>query len=85
MNELKVGDRVKHGESVIRGKRDYWLGRGDSRSKSAAKQWLDDAVAQRGTVEALGETKYGKYVQVKWDHLPNTESRCLPYLVTKAD
>ena len=61
MSELKVGDRVKHGESVIRGKRD-------------------------GTVEALGETKYGKYVQVKWDHLPDgTESRCLPYLVAKAD
>lgn len=77
---LQVGQRVKWSEYVIRGKRDYWLRQGSSTAKSAARQYLDEAMAARGIVL---ESKENGYV-VKFDGESGTHS-CLSYLVEAAN
>lgn len=49
-DNMKVGQRVKWSEYVIRGKRDYWLRQGSYTLKSAARRYLDEAIAARGTI-----------------------------------
>lgn len=47
---MKIGDRVKYTEYVLRPKRDYWLSCGREPAKSNAKQWYEDAKAVHGTI-----------------------------------
>lgn len=72
---FKVGDRVKWSGSVLRSKRDYWLGLGREPMKSCAKRELDKATAQRGTVTAI--LSFG--VEVKLDDEQGTH-RSLTHL-----
>jgi len=85
MDTLKftVGQRVRHSEPVIRRKRDYWNSCGREPAKSKAREWLDAAVAERGTVTAIlaGDPSRGVSpgLEVTWDG--GSVSRCLSYMV----
>ena len=87
MADFAVGDRVKHSGTVIMRKRDYWNSCGREPAKSNAKKWLDDAIAERGTVTAIlpGDPSRGVSpgLEVTWDG--GSVCRCLSYLVTKAE
>lgn len=78
-----VGQRVKHSGRVIQEKRDYWNRCGREPMKSGARQALDKAVAERGTVSALlpGDPSRGVSpgLEITWDN--GSTSRCLSYLV----
>lgn len=83
---MNVGDRVKHSGHVINRKRDYWNQCGREPMKSGAKDALEKAVAERGTITAIlvGDSSRGVSpgLEVKWDS--GSVSRCLSYLVEKA-
>lgn len=76
---MKVGTRVKRSASVIAKKRDYWNQQGREPAKSNAKRWLDQALAERGTVTAI----LNPGLAVSWDD--GSESTCLSYMVTEAE
>lgn len=75
---MKTGDVVKHSGYAIKPKRDYWLGCGRYDQKNRAKEWLDNFVAERGTVI---EAQDGK-AKVQWDN--GTISHCLDYMIEMA-
>lgn len=75
---LQVGQRVKWNEYVIRGKCDHWLRHGSYTVKSAARQYLDEAIGARGVIL---ESKEDGYV-VKFD---GETHNCLSYLVEAAN
>ncbi len=81
-----VGQRVRHSGSVIQRKRDYWNSCGREPFKTGAKDALDRAVAERGTVTAIlpGDPERGvsKGLEVKWDS--GSVSRCLSCMVDAA-
>ncbi len=84
---MNVGDRVRHSGYVTQKKRDYWNQQGEYTAKSRAKKWLDDCIAERGTITAIlpGDPDRGVSpgLEVKWDG--GSVSRCLSYLVSPAD
>ena len=61
---MKAGDRVRWAGIVIQHKRDYWLKQGEMKRKSAAKKWLDAALAERGTVISCEVNRFGASVCV---------------------
>lgn len=81
--DFQVNDRVKRSSSALRSKRDYWLAQGNPTRKSQAKDWLDQAAAERGIVSELLASDPSRGVaagvRVTWDN--GSESRCLPYMV----
>lgn len=86
MARFNVGNRVKHSGHVINKKRDYWNSCGREPMKSGARNALDKAVAERGTVTAILPADAGRHVspgiEVTWDG--GGISRCLDYLVDLA-
>lgn len=81
---MKVGDKVKHSDHVIRPKRDYMLGCAATRKAEAAR-WLNEAKAERGVITELlpQQDDLAAAIRVVWDN--GIESRCLPYMVELAD
>lgn len=81
--QFQVDDRVRKSAYALRSKRDYWLAQGDSRRKEQAKDWLDQATAERGTVAEIlaGDSSRGVSpgVRVAWDN--GSESKCLPCMI----
>lgn len=57
-----VGQRVRPSGYVLREKRDHWLAAGRSEDKSRAKEWLDRATAERGTVLACEPGKFTAWI-----------------------
>lgn len=84
--DFSIGDRVKHSGYVTQKKRDYWNSCGAEPHKSRAKQALDEAIKERGTVSAIlpGDQKRGVSpgLEITWDG--GSISRCLSYMVAKA-
>jgi hypothetical protein len=80
---FQVGTRVGHSGAVIQRKRDYWCQCGREPMKSGAKDALDKAIADRGTVTAIlpGDPARGVSpgLEVTWDD--GCVSRCLSYMV----
>jgi hypothetical protein len=87
MPSLSVNDRVKQSTYALRPKRDYWLNQGDPRRKAQAKEWLDRAADERGTITEIlaGDEDRGSLpgYRIAWDN--GSESRCLPYMVDLAE
>lgn len=79
---MKIGDRLKYSEYVIRPKRDYWLNCGREPMRSGAKEALDKAKALRGTVVNITSAQDNRLgvasMEVKSDD--GSTHRCLPYL-----
>lgn len=86
MENLKVNDRVKRSAAALRSKRDYWLAQGNPTRKPQAKEWLDEAVAERGTVAEIlagdSSRSVSPGLRIIWDN--GAGSRCLPYMVEGA-
>ncbi len=77
---FSVGDRVRWSGHEIMRKRDRWLNEGREPMKSSAKDSLDKAAAQRGTVLAVEPGRYTPWVcRIKLDD-ETTEHNCVPYL-----
>jgi hypothetical protein len=63
---MKAGDTVRHCGRTIETKRRRWLAAGRASEKSAARQWLDDAIAWRGeVVEMRPSARYGETAVVR--------------------
>ena len=72
---MQVGTRVRHSGYAIMPLRDHWNNCGDYARKSRAKDALDKALAERGTVTELLHNG----VKVQWDS--GSVSQCLTYRV----
>jgi len=81
--QIEVNTRVKKSAYALRSKRDYWLAQGQPSAKARAKQWLDDAMAERGVVIELLPADFSRGVsaglRIHWDN--GSESKCLSYMV----
>ncbi len=75
---MKIDDRVKHAGYIVQQKRDYWNNQGREPQKSRAKKWLDDAIAERGTITKILHNGY----EVTWDN--GSVVQCLGYRVIPA-
>lgn len=64
---------------LLTGERDWWLQCGREPMKTGAREALNKAIAQRGTIVETDSTG----VRVQWDN--GSVSDCLSYMVTKAD
>lgn len=76
---MEIGTRVKLSEYAIRPKRDWWNQCGREPMKTGARDALDKAIAQRGTIIESDSTG----VTVQWDN--GIKSDCLSYMVTAAE
>jgi len=84
--QFTVGDRVRLSDSTIRTKRDYWQQQGREPDKSNAKRWMEEAMAERGTVTKVRATEHtSEAVDVVWDRQIATggHSSCLTYVIQK--
>ena len=76
---MEIGTRVKQSRFVTDKKRDYWNQQGREPAKSNAKCWLDEALAERGTVMAI----LNPGLAISWDN--GSVSTCLTYMVTEVN
>lgn len=82
---FRVGDRVAHSYSSLRGLRDYWLSCGRSQEKSAAKEALDKKTAERGIVTNIRKGSYAWVIGVDWENLEYpAHSELLSHMIAKA-
>jgi hypothetical protein len=87
-----IGTRVKYSEYACQSLRQHYGLQGEYSRKAQAKQWLDDKLAERGTVTALlkGNPEIGSSdgLEVTWDKCERSPngyvSQCLSYMVTLA-
>lgn len=65
---FEIGDRVRHGGRYIMRLHDYWNAQGRHAEKVSAREALDYALGERGTVRDCKPGKYAAWiVTVEWD------------------
>ena len=75
---MVIGQRVRYSGYVTDRKRDYWNQQGREPDKSRARKWLDDCLAERGTIIEILNPGF----KVQWDN--GSVSQCLSHLLIEA-